>query len=137
MSSQLTREDLKGMSAEAIAQARQEGRLRALLVPPEATVDEILDVTAQEAQAAAPASEGPANQPASDGQISREALAGMRPDAIATATREGRLNAVLGRPMRSQEAGQLTRADLAAMTPAAISQAKAEGRLDHLLGRNT
>ena len=118
--SQLNREDLKGMSPEAINKAREEGRLDVVLGLREAaevpgsglSVDllsemspEALDLLVEGYRA-----ERAAELAASRGSIDQ----GARP----------------GPPL-----GQLSRADLQGMTTDAINKAREEGRLDDLLGR--
>ncbi|MFJ9728309.1 hypothetical protein ACIRP3_36760 [Streptomyces sp. NPDC101209] len=98
--SQLTREDLKGMSPDAITSARKAGRLDALLgrqVTAGQALDAIERGQAQEAAAQ------PASQP-SAGQLTRESLAGMTADAIVQAKAEGRLDALLGRTVTTDQA---------------------------------
>ncbi|MFD7499928.1 hypothetical protein [Streptomyces sp. NPDC059850] len=132
--SQLTREDLKTMSPDAIVKAKREGHLNALLGHPEATVNQVLDAI-EHRQVPEPASASA--EPANDGQLSRADLADMSPAEINQARSEGRLNQVLGRPVPVPvpAEGQLSRADVDRMSPADIVKAKREGRLDALLGR--
>ncbi|WP_406470140.1 hypothetical protein OH738_29410 [Streptomyces hirsutus] len=67
-------------------------------------------------------------------QITEEQLKTMTPHQIVQAQEEGRLDAVLGRPMYDIPAeGQLSEEHLTHMTPHQIVEARDAGRLDELL----
>ncbi len=68
-------------------------------------------------------------------QITEAQLKTMSPHEIVKAQEEGRLDAILGRPVRDiPREGQLSGEHLQQMTPTEIVQAHDAGRLDQLLG---
>lgn len=68
-------------------------------------------------------------------QITEDELKTMSPHEIVEARNAGRLNQILGLPVRDIPAeGQLTQEHLAQMTPAEIVEARDAGRLNRLLG---
>ncbi|MBC2867319.1 hypothetical protein [Streptomyces mexicanus] len=67
-------------------------------------------------------------------QITEDELTTMSPHEIVEARDAGRLNQILGLPVRDIPAdGQLTQENLDQMTPTEIVQARDAGRLDRLL----
>ncbi|WP_415947745.1 hypothetical protein [Streptomyces sp. KLOTTS4A1] len=67
-------------------------------------------------------------------QITEVQLKTMSPHEIVQAQQEGRLDALLGRPVHDiPTEGQLGREHLQHMTPHQIVQAQGDGRLDQLL----
>lgn len=98
---QLSREDLRGMTPAEIMQARAEGRLDMILGRP-VTLNQALDAVeagrpSQARTDADSGQKGDSADQADDGQLSREDLQGMSPADISRAYREGRLNRLLGR----------------------------------------
>jgi hypothetical protein len=91
-STQLTRADLKSMTADEINEADAAGRLSSLRdgidPPPAATT---------EAPAQKPTSfDGGVRSGSADGQLTRDSLRRMSPDQIERARVSGRLNGILG-----------------------------------------
>jgi ABC-type hemin transport system substrate-binding protein len=72
-------------------------------------------------------------------QLSRDDLKTMQPDAIIAAKDAGRLNELMGIPVRHTPAdpGNLTRADLKHMSPAEILDARKAGKLDGITRKDS
>lgn len=75
-------------------------------------------------------------KPVSD-QLTQEDLKTMTPAEIVEAHDTGKLNKLLGRPVRAELPTFPSRADLKRMKPEEINQAHREGRLNHLLEGRT